>query len=182
MLALFIFMAILIVLISYVIVLYNRLQRLRVNIDEAESQINVQLQRRSDLIPNLVNTVKGYAKHESSVLEKVTTLRANLTTGTTQDKINANNQLSSTLKSLFAVAESYPDLKANTNFASLQQELTNSEDKISYSRQLYNSCVAVFNKNIAVFPGNLIANLFKFDVKPYLAIDQAAKQTPQVKF
>ena len=113
------------------------MQRLRVNIDEAESQINVKLQRRSDLIPNLVNTVKGYAKHESSVLEKVTALRANLTAGTTQDKINANNQLSSTLKSLFAVAESYPDLKANVNdrYNDIKRDIKEKVDSVSYAYQ-----------------------------------------------
>lgn len=139
---------ILILLVAVYIGIYNGLQKAKVHADEAWSQIDVQLKRRNDLIPNLVETVKGYAKHESGTLEKVVALRnqlVNIPTSDHEEAIKLSNQITDSLKSIFALAENYPDLKANQNFMSLQEELTNIENKIAYSRQLYNSTVAMFN-------------------------------------
>lgn len=163
-------MAVLIVLIALVVVLvlafvsiYNGLVRLNVRTDEAWSDVNVQLKRRYDLIPNLVNSVKGYAKHESSVFEKVTEARANaLNAKGLADQAKAENQIEGALKSLFAVAESYPDLKANQNFMQLQDELVDTEDKIQASRRFYNGLVRDFNSKRQVFPTNILAGMLGF--------------------
>lgn len=162
---------------------YNNLVVLRERIKEALSQIDVQLKRRNDLIPNLVESVKGYAKHEKEVFEEVTKARANmLKAGTLSEKAKANNQITDALKSIFAVAEAYPDLKASQNFLNLQQELTDTEDKISYSRQFYNSNVLAYNSAIKTFPGMIFANMFNFKEKEFFAATEEEKKEVKVKF
>ena len=159
---------------------------MRVSFQNAWSQIDVQLKRRHDLIPNLVETVKGYAAHESSAFENVTKARAAAMGATgTADKVQAENQLSGALKTLFAVSEAYPDLKANQNFLQLQQELGDTEDKIQAARRFYNGNVRDLNTSIERFPGNLIASTFHFSAMEFFqldAADAAAKEPVQVKF
>ena len=158
---------IIVVLIIVFISLYNTLITLKHRVDNAWSQIDVQLQRRFDLIPNLVETVKGYMNHESEVLTKVAQLRtAWANAGTVSEKAELNDQLSNTLKTIMAVSESYPDLKANQNFLSLQEELTSTENKISYSRQFYNDIVTRFNTKLEVVPTNIIAGMYPEKFKP----------------
>lgn len=167
----------------YVLYIYNSLITARNRIAEAFSQIDVQLKRRTDLIPNLVETVKGYAKHEKELLENVTKARTNLmTAGSTHEKAEANNFLSDTLKSLFAVSENYPDLKASSNFHELQEELSDTENKIAYSRQFYNSNVLDYNNKIQVFPGNIFANMFGFKEEEYFEATNEEKKEVKVKF
>lgn len=176
---------ILILLVAIYIGIYNSLQKTKVHADEAWSQIDVQLKRRNDLIPNLVETVKGYAKHESGTLEKVVSLRNQLVNLPASDHEEANklsNQITDSLKSIFALAENYPDLKANQNFLALQEELTNTENKIAYSRQLYNSTVAMFNEKLLTFPSNLVAKMHGFKKMDYLQTPTEEKAVPQVKF
>ncbi len=171
------------VIILYFLVVYNGLVTAKNRIAEALSQIDVQLKRRTDLIPNLVETVKGYAKHEKEVLENVTKARTSLmTAGTTEAKAEANNQLSQTLKSLFAVAENYPDLKASSNFTELQQELSDTENKIAYSRQFYNSNVLDFNNKLAIFPSNIVGNMFGFKPADFFQASEEDKKEVKVKF
>ena len=167
----------------YLLVIYNGLATARNRIAEALSQIDIQLKRRTDLIPNLVETVKGFAKHEKDVLENVTKARSSLmTAGTTQEKAEANNALSQTLKSLFAVAESYPDLKSSQNFMELQAELSDTENKIAYSRQFYNSNVLDYNNKIIVFPSSIIANSFGFKKAEFFQASEEDKKEVKVKF
>jgi len=175
-------LAIIVVLVVLVIGIYNNLVLRRNRVQEAQSDIEVQLKRRYDLIPNLVNTVKGYAAHESGVFEKVTEARAGLMHGTTGEKIAASNALTETLKSLFAVAEAYPDLKANTNFLSLQAELTDTQDKIMASQRFYNSNVRDFNTAIQVFPSNIFASMFGFSKFDFIEATEAETVNPEVKF
>src|SRR6185369_841959 len=154
-----------------------------VRISEALSHIDVQLKRRTDLIPNLVESVKGYAKHEKELFEKVTEARSNLVSAkTTQQKAQANNMLTDSLKSVFAVAEGYPELKANQNFLQLQEELSDTENKIAYSRQFYNSNVMDFNTKLTVFPSNIFGNLFHFKPADFFAADEADKKPVKVSF
>lgn len=162
---------------------YNGLVKLKNMVENAWAQINVQLKRRTDLIPNLVETVKGYAKHESETFEKVIQAR-NMAAGaaTVEDSIQANNQLTGALKTLFAVAEAYPELKANTNFIQLQKDLKETEDKIMYARQFYNDIVTKFNTRIAMFPANIIAGMFNFTKQTLFEIADADREVPQVKF
>ncbi|MGM9906265.1 LemA family protein [Lactobacillus sp.] len=178
--------AILVVLIViFYISAYNGLQKAKVNTEEAWSQISVQLKRRNDLIPNLVETVKGYAKHEKETLSKVVELRNQLTQIPADDHEGAmqlSNQITDSLKTIFALSESYPDLKANTNFANLQEELTNTENKIAYSRQLFNSSAAVYNKMLVVFPSNIVANIHHFTKVDYLDIPEEETKVPKVSF
>ncbi|GHN51036.1 LemA family protein [Lactobacillus delbrueckii] len=178
--------AILVVLIViFYISAYNALQKAKVNTEEAWSQISVQLKRRNDLIPNLVETVKGYAKHEKETLSKVVELRNQLTQLPADDHEGAmqlSNQITDSLKTIFALSESYPDLKANTNFANLQEELTNTENKIAYSRQLFNSSAAVYNKMLLVFPSNIVANIHHFTKVDYLEIPEEETKVPKVSF
>ncbi len=178
--------AILVVLIViFYISAYNGLQKAKVNTEEAWSQISVQLKRRNDLIPNLVETVKGYAKHEKETLSKVVELRNQLTQLPADDHEGAmqlSNQITDSLKTIFALSESYPDLKANTNFANLQEELTNTENKIAYSRQLFNSSAAVYNKMLVVFPSNIVANIHHFTKVDYLEIPEEETKVPKVSF
>lgn len=155
----------------------------KIRISEALSQIDVQLKRRTDLIPNLVESVKGYAKHEKELLENVTKARASLlTASTTHEKAQANNQLTDTLKSLFAVAESYPDLKASQNFLELQTELSDTENKIAYSRQFYNSNVLDYNTKLQVFPSSIVAGLFHFKEAEFFEAEEADKKEVKVSF
>lgn len=167
-------LGIIIVLAIALIAVYNGLIRTRNRVDEAWSDIEVQLKRRYDLIPNLVNTVKGYAKHESGVFEKVTQARTQAMSagGGQHDKAVAENMLSGALKSLFAVAEAYPDLKANQNFAQLQTDLTDTEDKIQAARRFYNGMVRDFNTKLQVFPTNMIAGMLGFKVREFFDIDE----------
>ena len=162
---------------------YNRLVMLRNRVDNAWAQIDVQLKRRYDLIPNLLETVKGYAAHERNTLEAVINARnAAMSATGVEAKGQAENMLSGALKSLFALAEAYPDLKANQNFLSLQDELTNTEGEIAYARQFYNDSVMSFNTAIQSFPSNLIASLFGFSGRTYFEVEAAAQEAPQVKF
>lgn len=166
-----------------IVVMYNGLIRLRNRVSEAWSDIDVQLKRRYDLIPNLVNTVKGYAAHESGVFEKVTEARSNaMQAGSTQAKAQAENMLSDTLKSLFAVAEAYPDLKANQNFLELQRELSDTENKIQASRRFYNGNVLELNNKIEMFPSNVIASVFHFEKSEFFEVAEAEKDPVQVQF
>ena len=161
---------VLVLLVLFVVVTYNGLVKARNRIDNAFSQIAVQLKRRHDLIPNLIETVKGYAAHEKGVFEAVTAARANAINATNdalQAQAQAENVLSGALKSMFAVAEAYPDLKANQNFLSLQEELTATEDKIAYSRQFYNDSVLGYNNKIQAFPAVVFAGMFHFNAREY---------------
>lgn len=174
---------ILAVLIVWVIAMYNGLIRLKNRVDEAWSDIDVQLKRRYDLIPNLVNTVKGYAAHEKELFEKVTEARAKaISAGTAADKSQAENMLSGALKSLFAVAEAYPDLKANQNFLELQRELTDTEDKIQAARRFYNGNVRDFNTKIQVFPTNVFAGMLNFTKRDFFQAEEAEREVVEVKF
>jgi len=159
--------------------MYNSLITLRNRCDNAWSQVDVQLRRRYDLIPNLVETVKGYAKHEREVFEKVTQARAAaINAQTVKDQGQAENMLSGALKSLFAVAENYPELKANQNFLLLQEELAGTESKIAYARQFYNDQVMKFNMKQQVFPSNIIAGMFGFKPRDYFEIGEAEARAP----
>lgn len=163
--------------------LYNSLVTAKIRIQEALSQIDIQLKRRTDLIPNLVETVKGYAKHEKELLENITKARSSLMhAGGVKEKAEANNALSDTLKSLFAVAENYPQLKANENFAKLQDELTDTENKIAYSRQFYNSQVLDYNTKIQVFPNVFIARLFNFKAEEFFETEEEERKPIKVSF
>jgi LemA protein len=161
------------VIVIAIIGLYNTLIRSRNRVDEAWSDIEVQLKRRYDLIPNLVNTVKGYAKQESSVFENVTKARTMaMGAGSMQEKLKDENMLSGALKSLFAVAESYPELKSNQNFMQLQADLTDTEDKIQASRRFYNGNVRDFNTKLQVFPTNMFASMLGFGKREFFDIDE----------
>jgi LemA protein len=167
----------------YLIVQYNGLVRLRNRIECAWSQIDVQLQRRYDLIPNLVETVKGYASHEKGVFESVTQARANaLNAQGPAQQAQAENAITGALKSLFAVAEAYPDLKANQNFLALQEELSGTEGKIAYARQFYNDTVQSYNTKIQSFPSNLVAGPFGFKEREYFEADDTSRGPVQVRF
>jgi LemA protein len=159
--------------------MYNSLITLRNRCDNAWSQVDVQLRRRYDLIPNLVETVKGYAKHEREVFERVTEARAAAVNAqTVKDQGQAENVLSGALKSLFAVAENYPDLKANQNFLMLQEELAGTEGKVAYARQFYNDTVMKFNMRQQVFPSSIIANMFGFKPRDYFQIEEEVARGP----
>jgi len=166
----------------YIIATYNGLIMLKNRVKEAESDIDVQLKRRFELIPNLVSTVKGYATHEKELLTKVTEERAGLMKGSTADKIAASNAMTDTLKSLFAVAENYPDLKANTNFLQLQADLTDTQDKIMSAQRFYNGNVRDFNTKIEVFPTNIYANQLGFGKFEFIEAADAEKANVDVKF
>lgn len=171
------------VVVVAVVVMYNSLVSLRNRVSEAWSDIDVQLKRRYDLIPNLVNTVKGYATHESSVFDQVTKARSQaMQAGSAHDKAEAENVLSGTLKSLFAIAEAYPDLKANQNFLELQRELSDTENKIQASRRFYNGNVLELNNKIEMFPSNVIAGIFHFVKSEFFEVAEAEKEPVQVQF
>lgn len=169
--------------IAFIWLLYNGIITAKLRVSEALSQIDVQLKRRTDLIPNLVETVKGYAKHEKELFEKVTEERASLVSAKgTEEKAKINNQLSSTLKSIFAVAEAYPDLKASQNFMELQEEVTDTENKIAYARQFYNSNVLDYNTKLNLFPNVLIARLFNFQPAEFFAATEDEKKSVKISF
>ena len=181
--ALIVILVIVAVLVVAVIVIYNNLVKLKNRVGNAWTQISVQLQRRLDLIPNLVETVKGYAAHERQTLEAVTQARTAVMNAATPDEQQAaDNFLSGTLKNLFAVAEQYPDLKANQNFMQLQREITETEDKISYMRQSYNDTVMTYNNAIQTFPGNIVAGIFGFKEKAGFSAAAEAATAPSVSF
>ena len=167
----------------YGVALYNGFVRLATHVDEAWSDIDVQLKRRYDLIPNLVNTVKGYAAHESGVFEKVTEARSKaMQAGSVGDHAQAENMLSGALKSLFAIAEAYPDLKANTNFLELQRELSDTENKIQASRRFYNGTVMELNTKVDMFPSNIVAKMFNFMKREFFEIEEGEKEPVKVEF
>ncbi|MGI6165858.1 MAG: LemA family protein [Limnochordia bacterium] len=171
------FFVILGVVLIYLIFLYNGLVTLRERVKNAWAQVDVQLKRRYDLIPNLVNTVKGYAAHEKGILEEVTKARTQaLSAGGPAEAGQAESALSSTLRTLFAVAENYPELKADANFRELQKELSDTESKIAYSRQFYNDTVQKYNIRIQRFPAVLVAGLFGFQKKSFFTLDEAAAE------
>jgi LemA protein len=187
MIVLWILLAVVVLLVIYIIATYNGLVKLNVRVDEAWSDITVQLKRRYDLIPNLVNSVQGYAKHESGVFTKVTEARANaLNAQGPAQAAEAENMLSGALKSLFAVAEAYPDLKASENFRHLQEELVDTEDKIQASRRFYNGSARDLNIKIKVFPNTIFAKSLGFHEREFFELDEAATaevQNPvEVKF
>ncbi|MCF7872491.1 LemA family protein [Candidatus Woesearchaeota archaeon] len=178
-----IILAIVAIVVILIIAIYNALVRLKNQVKNSWSQIDVQLKRRNDLIPNLIETVKGYAKHEKGTFEKVTQARsAVMTAGTIEKKAEASNMLSDTLKSLFAVAENYPDLKANQNFLQLQEELSGTENKIAYSRQHYNDMVMRFNTKIELFPNNVFAGMLNFKEEQFFKTPEEEKKVPKVSF
>lgn len=172
------------VILIYGIFLYNNLVRLKNKVNSSFADIDVQLKNRADLVENLVNTVKWYAKHEKSTLENVTKARtAYLSAGNNQQKMESDNMLTWALKSLFAVSENYPDLKANTNFMQLQAELSDLENKIAATRRFYNSTVREYDTSIEIFPSNLLASQFNFTAKKYYELeDKKEKSVPKVNF
>jgi LemA protein len=175
--------ALVVLFVLALIVIYNGLVRQRNRIDNAWAQIDVQLKRRYDLIPNLVETVKGYAAHERQVFENVTQARANaINAQGPAQQAEAENVLSGALKSLFAVAEAYPDLKANQNFLSLQEELTSTEDRVAYARQFYNDSVLSYNNRLQTFPRNVIAGMFNFEKREYFEGEPEATGPVRVQF
>lgn len=181
--AVIVILVIVVILVLALIAMYNNFVRMRNRVDNAWSQIDVQLQRRLDLIPNIVETVKGYAAHESSTLAAVTNARAACMSATSQEgRMQAENALSDTLKSLFAVSEAYPDLKASSNFIQLQNELSDTEDKISYMRQSYNDTVMKYNNSIQTFPAVIFAGMFGFKERELFDAAPAASTAPQVSF
>lgn len=170
---------IIIIFIAY----YNKFVIKGNRIDNALAQIDVQLKRRADLIPNLIETVKGYAKHEKSIIADVTNARKAMMSGKDLPaRIKANDQLENALKSIFALAENYPNLKANENFLQLQTELSATEDKVAYSRQYYNDSILDFNNSIKVFPGKLFASIFSVKERPFIQIEPAERKAVKVKF
>ncbi len=182
-----IILAVLAVVVLFIWTSYNSLVTLKIRVDEAWSDITVQLKRRLDLVPNLIETVKGYAKHESSVFEAVTEARANaLNAQGVKETAASENQFEGALKSIFAVAEAYPDLKANQNFIELQQELVDTEDKIQASRRFYNGGVRDLNTKIQMFPSNVIAGMFGFSNREFFELDESeqkqAEKPVAVKF
>ena len=180
---LIIIVGVLLLLVGYAVSVYNKLVNARNKVDNQFSQIDIQLKRRADLIPNLIETVKGYAKHEKETLEEVVEARNKaVNAGTVNEKIDANNALTGALNKLFALAEAYPDLKANENFLSLQADLKDTEDKITYARQFYNDSAMNFNNLVQMFPSNIIAGIFGFRKFEYFKIDEKEKETPKVKF
>lgn len=174
----FVLLLVIVFLAFFVIGTYNSLIKARIRIKEAWADIDVQLKRRYDLIPNLVETVKGYASHEKETLEKVTALRNKAMSSTGKEKMEAENQLSDTLKSLFAVVENYPELKANQNFLNLQKELIDTEDKIQAARRFYNGNVRDYNIMLSVFPKNIVASIFGFKPEPLFEVKEESEREP----
>lgn len=180
---LWILLGVVAVVILYFILMYNGLVRLKVRIDEAWSQIDVQLKRRYDLIPNLVSTVKGYMKHEKTVLENITKARSAMMKATNlTEKAKQSDVITNALKTLFAVAENYPNLKANENFMMLQEELSGTENKIAYSRQFYNDSVRRFNEKLKVFPTNIFGKMMNFAEKEFFKTEGREREPVKVEF
>ena len=181
--ALWIILIVVAIIVLYVISTYNGLVVLRNKVKDQWSQIEVQLKRRADLIPNLVETVKGYAAHEKDTLEAVVSARNKAVSATTpEDEMQANGELSQALGRLFALTEAYPDLKANTNFVDLQNQLKETEDKISYSRQFYNDTVLKYQNKKESFPSNIIAGMFGFKTFKFFEAEEQDRKVPEVKF
>jgi LemA protein len=181
--ALIIVVVLVVLLGLYLVITYNGLVSLRNRIENAWAQIDVQLKRRYDLIPNLVETVKGYASHERETLDAVITARnAGINASGPGQQAEAENQITGALKSIFALSEAYPDLKANQNFAQLQEELTGTEGRIAYARQFYNDTVYRYNTKIQSFPANVLANSFRFREREYFQADDASRGPSQVSF
>ena len=179
----FVIIAIIIVLIIWIIAIYNGLVKSRMQTKESWSQIDVQLKRRNDLIPNLMETVKGYAAYEEKTFAKITELRSQVAQAETPaEAMRVSNNLTKQLSGLIAVAENYPELKANNSFIKLQDELTNTENKISYSRQLFNTTTANYNIKLETFPSNIVAGVFGFKPSQFLETPQEEKETPKVSF
>lgn len=174
----------LIIVVTLVVIgFYNSVVRLKIKVDEAWADIETFLKQRYDMIPNLVSTVKGYMKHEAETLEKVTQLRSMVqSAGSMKERAEADNMLSNTLRSLFAVAENYPDLKANQNFLQLQTDLRTIEESLQKSRRFYNATVRDFNTKIQVFPGNLVAGVFNFTMREFFEVTDQEKQNVKVSF
>jgi LemA protein len=183
MIALIVVLAIIVLVALYALFTYNGLVSLRNRIENAWSQIDVQLHRRYDLIPNLVETVKGYAAHERETLDRVITARnAGIGASGVEEQAKAENMLTGALKSLFALSEAYPDLKANQNFLQLQEELTGTEGRIAYARQFYNDSVYRYNTKIQSFPPNILAGMFRFREREYFRADEEARGAVDVEF
>ena len=172
----------LVVIALWAVFAYNGLVKLREQVDNAWHQIDVQLKRRADLIPNLVRTVKGYMKHERGTLEEITKLRSQIVSGTPRERARANNMLTEALKTLFAVAENYPKLQASKNFLALQEELSTTENKIAYARQAYNDAVYLYNTQVKYFPTNILAGMLGFKEREYFEAGEEAKEPPKVEF
>lgn len=178
-----IIVGIVVILILFVIGTYNSLISLRNKKDDQWSQIEVQLKRRADLIPNLVETVKGYAKHENNTLKEVIEARNTYVAASTpEEEMKASGEVTKALNKLFALSESYPDLKANENFMALQKDLKDTEDKISYARQFYNDTVLTYNNKVEMVPSNIVAGIFKFKKATFFKASEEDKKTPEVKF
>ena len=178
-----ILIAVVAIIVLFVINTYNTLVGLRNKVKDQWAQIDVQLKRRFDLIPNLVETVKGYAKHESDTLEAVVKARNTyLSASTPEAQMKADGELTQAITKLFALSEAYPELKANENFKQLQSELTSTEDKISYARQFYNDAVLNYKNKIEMFPSNIVAGMFNFKAEPFFEAEEAAKEVPKVQF
>lgn len=174
---------VLVLLILYVISTYNGLISLRNKKDDQWSQIDVQLKRRADLIPNLVEIVKGYAKHESETLEKVIEARNTyMTAKTPEEEMKASGEVTQALNKLLALSEAYPELKANQNFLGLQQDVSDTEDKISYARQFYNDSVLTYNNKVQMFPSNIIAGMFNFTKASFFEVSDSDKEAPKISF
>ena len=183
MIALIIIVVIVVLILAFVGMTYNKLVVLRNKVKDQWAQIDVLLKRRADLIPNLVETVKGYASHESETLENVIAARNKLVDAkTTEEEIKADGELSRALGRLMAVAEAYPDLKANTNFLDLQANLKDTEDKIQYARQFYNDAVLVYKNKLEMFPSNIVAGIFGFKPESFFEASEADKEVPKVQF
>lgn len=174
---------VLLLLVLFTVSAYNGLIVKRNRVKNSWAQIDVQLKKRFDLIPNIVETVKGYAKHEAETLEAVVKARNQyISAGTPEDMMKANTEMTGALGKLFALAESYPDLKANSNFMELQRELTGVEEKIAYARQFYNDTVLIYNNAIQVVPANIIASIFRFTEEPYFQADETERENVKVQF
>ena len=174
---------VLVLLILYVISTYNGLVSLRNKKDDQWSQIDVQLKRRADLIPNLVEIVKGYAKHESETLEKVIEARNTyMTAKTPEEEMKASGEVTQALNKLLALSEAYPELKANENFLGLQKDVSDTEDKISYARQFYNDSVLTYNNKVQMFPSNLVAGMFHFTKATFFEVSDSGKEVPKISF
>ncbi len=179
----YIILVIVVILILYVISVYNSLVGLRNKVKNQWAQIDVQLKRRFDLIPNLIETIKGYTKHEADTLTKVVEARNTyLSAGTPEEQLKANGELSSVMNKLFALSESYPELKADTNFLNMQNDLRDTEDKISFARQFYNDIVMKYNVKLQTFPTNFVASMFGFKEETFFAATEAEKENVKVKF
>ncbi len=176
-------LVVILLIVVYLVATYNSLVQLRNRVKDQWAQIEVQLKRRFDLIPNVVETVKGYAKHESDTLKGVIEARNKFNVASTpEQEMEANNQLTGAIRQLFALSESYPDLKADTNFLNLQSTLEDTENKISTTRQFYNDTVLTLNNKVEMFPSNIVANMFKFKKEAFFEAEEEAKEAPKVSF